>query len=593
MATEPKGESQSGGSMLAPVRRWLEARGAAVLPKTPAPPILGGIQTLNPDSWDDQLADPVSLQSLGGTEQRLIRSRIGIYAKWQDMTADPVISTALRLHITSALGGHESKGEMVFIEATPEAKGAVEGADKPDKTAKPGKPPKPGKGKPDKLSADEELVRKIAEDLQPLFNNIAPQVCFNAAAFGDAYGRIYAEQGLGVRDVYTDELVYPPLVQPYERGNTTIGYTVATGSKFTEKLTVLQMARMRMPRTVYLPQNRVIEKALRTSIKTDKLEELPALPALAGGSFLDGAEVAYDKFSAAWIGLTGQRVRDSIDETMLTVNQVGMQPRQREILSRSLQSMFEKSNEYIRQVVNGGKSVYNRIVHFLPVSSDKQITSINGPPSQGRASSLTVDDVMMNARFLAGALGHDLSMLGFADQLSGGLGDGGFFRVSAQAAERARMIRAALSEFFDHIIQVHALLKYGRDFSGMKKPWVVSYYSGISALETERAKTKVDNMNSSALMVQTMEQLKGLGLDEAAMQQFMETEMGMDADEARMYAKCLVKAAKEAKAAEAAANGAGPGGGGSPFGGAPDVDPPEPGGTPGEPGDGGIVSAEG
>lgn len=554
-----------------------------MLPATPAPPVIGTRQA--DEGWDDFLADPVSLQSLGGTPQRQIRSRIGIYAKWQDMIADPVISTALRLHSTSALGGHESKGEMVFIEATPEAK-ETKSSKAPAKFGAP-------KPKDEKEEAgDAALVKQIAEELQPLFNRIAPQVVFNAIAFGDGYGRIYSEPGLGVRDVYTDELVYPPLVQPYERGNTTIGFTVATSSKFTEKLTVLQMARMKMPRTLYLPQNRVIEKALRITLRTDKLEDLPALPALAGGSFLDGSEVAYDKFTAAWVGLTGQRVRDSIDETMLSVTQTGMSPGQRKVFSASLERMFKRSNEYINQVVSSGKSVFNRIVHMLPTSNDKQIVAIGGPPSQGRSSSLTVDDVMMNARFLAGSLGLDLSMLGFADQLSGGLGDGGFFRVSAQGAERARMIRAALSDFFNHIIEVHALLKYKRDFSGQKKPWVVNYYSGISALETERAKTKADNMNSAALMVQTMEQLKGLGFDEAATAQFLETEMGFDADVALTYAKALVKAAKDAKAAEVAANGGGPGGGG-PFGGGPDVDPPEPGGIPGEPGDGGIAPTEG
>ena len=106
-------------------------------------------------------------------------------------------------------------------------------------------------------------------------------------------------------------------MQPYERANITVGYEVSTGSRFREKLSVLQIARMKMPRQMFLPQSRVIEKAARISLLEDTLENLPAVPALAGGSFLDGAELAYSRFSAAWVGLVGQRVQDSINESLL------------------------------------------------------------------------------------------------------------------------------------------------------------------------------------------------------------------------------------------------------------------------------------
>lgn len=563
MATEPKGDPSPSRSVGSAIKRWFSDRGAAqtVGRAGETRPV---VRPPGLDEWDEWTADPVSMSFLAGSPNRQVRSRQQVYERWQDMLADPIISSALRLHVTSALGGHESRGEMVFLESTPEAK---------------------------KSKKEEDFVKSLADDLQALFNRIAPTSCFNAVAFGDSYGRVYAEPGLGVRDVYVDELVYPPVIQPYERGNMTIGYTVATGNRFNERLNVLQVARMKMPRVLYLPQNRVIEKAIRITLTTDKLEDLPAVPAIAGGSFLDGAEVAYDKFSASWTGLTGQRVQDSVDESMISVQQAGMTPAQRQKLKDSLVAMFQRSNDYINAVVKSGKSTFGRIYHFIPTSSDKQLTQIQGATGAGRASSLTIDDVMMNGRFLAGSLGLDLSMLGFADQLGGGLGEGGFFRVSAQSAERARAIRAAASEFFEHIIEVHCLMKHGRTFApGEKRPWVVNYYSGISALETERAKTKADNMNSTALLVQTLAQIKDLGLSKEAAQQLLEVEMGLDAKDAELYAAALEKAAKEAKEAEAAANGGGFGGPGGPEGGMPSVG--DPGAEPGEPG-GGIAPAEG
>lgn len=556
MATEPKGGLPAPiRSIGSAVKRWMSGRGAVqVAPeRTVRPPTVHGRDELEDWSW---LGDPVTLNALAGTANRQINSRMQVYEKWQDMVADPVISSALNLHCTAALGGDENTGEMVFIETTPEAK----------------KDPKAV-----------ELVTELAADLQPLFNRIVTTVCFNGVTFGDAYGRIYAEERVGVRDVYVDELVLPPLVQPYERGNTTIGFTVATGERYQERLTVMQMARMKMPRRLYKPQNRVVEKAIRSTLRIDRLEDLPALPALAGGSFLDGAEAAYDKFAASWAGLTGQRVRDSIDESMIGVQQAGMTPAQRKVFKESLERMFERSNAYINEVVSRGRAVFGRIMHFIPFSSDKQLTEIRGPVQSGAANNMTIDDVMFNAKLLAGALGTDLSMIGFGDIMSGGLGEGGFFRVSAQSAERARAIRSAAADFFNHIVEVHVLTKHGIDMTGRKVPWKISFYSGISALETEHAKTKADNINSAALIVQTLAQIKELGLDKEAAQQFMEREMGMDAADAKQYAAALEKAAKADKEAEAAANGGG-------FGGAPGGIIP--GADPGEPG-GGVDTAEG
>jgi hypothetical protein len=555
MATEPPSDLKPAGrGLVASVRQFLRGRGAVELPPSPQDLALRRGSGVGAGVFEEHIADPVTITPLAGTQQRPVRSRQQVYEKWQDMCADPIIASALTLHVTGALGGHESRGQMVFIEVHPDFKGNKEA---------------------------EALVAEVKDDLELMFNRVAPTLAFLGVWFGDGYGRLYATPRVGLRDIYVDELVLPPLVQPYERGSTTIGYTVATGSRYNEKLSVLQMMRMKMPRLMYVPQSRVIEKAIRVALTTDELEDLPALPAVAGGSFLDGAEAAYDKFSASWAGLTGQRVADSIDETLLSVTQTGMTPQQRDKFQKSLKEMFDRSNGYREAMVNAGRYAVGRIFHLLPTSSDKQIVQIQGAPSQGRAATLTIDDVMMNAKLLSGALGMDLSMQGFADLLSGGLGEGGFFRVSAQSAERARRIRGALSDALDHAADVHVLMKKNVDLNGQRRPWVINFFSGISALETEHAKTKGDKINATALFVQTLEGLKNLGLSKETMQTLLEQEAGMDAEAAKKYAADIEKAAKAAKAEAAGQFGDGPGGG-----------PLMPGAEPGTPG-GGIEPAEG
>lgn len=538
------------------VARFLGARGASELTKTGVgPPALPA----DPQDWGgDWGLEPVSLQVLTGADKSQARDRQNIYLKWQAMLADPVISSAMRLHVTAALGGHESKGQMVFIEAKAAAKAS---------------------------KRDAQLCEELQRDLGPLFDRIAPTVCMHGCTFGDAFGRIYAARGVGVRDVYVDELVYPPLIQPYERANSTVGFAVSTGVRFVERLTILQMARMKLPRMMWIPQHRVIEKAHRVSLLTDDLDALPAVPAMVGGSFLDGAETAYDKFSAAWAGLVGQRVQASIRENLITVQNAGMTKQQATFFKRALTRMLESRNAYIQKVVDSGQAVFKGLYHFIPTFNEKQVARIESSESAGATAPFTVDDIMMHARFLAGALGMDLSLLGFSDQLSGGMGDGGFFRVSAQTAERSRAIRTALSEFLEHIIMVHVLMKYGVDYTGQEVPWQINYYSGISALETERQKTRADAMNSAALMVQVFDGLKNMGLSEEAMAHLMESEMGLDAEDAKVYAKALFTA-KPPEGAEGGGFGGGGFGGGEP--GAPGGPPAETDERQGEPAEAGA-----
>jgi hypothetical protein len=493
-------------------------------------------------SDDIQLSDAYSydgqttVAALLGSGRRQARTRQAIYEKWSHMEGDPIISSALTLQVTAALGGHETTGDTVFIEKTPEA---------------------------DKNKQLGAIVEEITADLMPLFNKIAFNVAYNAVAFGDAYARPYLKQGVGLVDLCTDEMIRPPLVQPYERGSKTVGYHVYIGNKQIEKLSVAQLVRLKMPRTVWVPQVSVVEKAWRTAISEDDVEKLPLLPSLAGGSFLYNAEEAYDNLYQTLLGLVGQRWMDSIDEQMVGVNLQSMTKDQQKTFLDSIVKMLKKSKELAEGAVKGGRPVLEKIRHVIPMFGDKQVTQI-GPMSagSGRGANLSIDDVMMHAKMLSGSLGVDLSMLGFSELLSGGMGDGGFFRVSAQVAQRSQVIRGSLSDFFNALVDLHTLYRYGVVFEPAKRPWVMNYYGSISALETEKQRTRADAMNSGAMLVQTMAQFKDMGADKELMEAFLSKLMLMDEDVAKLIAKIV-----DMKPPEPAGGGFGGdgGGGGEPF----------------------------
>lgn len=453
-------------------------------------------------------AGSTTVASLLASGNREARNRQAIYDKWAQMEGDAVVSTAIGLLVTSALGGHETSGQLVFIEKSPEAER-------------------------DKRLG--EVVDEISGSLSAIFNRVAHQVAYTGAAFGDAYARIYADER-GVYDLYADELVRPQLVQPFERGSRTVGFAIYSGKKQFERLDASQMARLKMPRTTWIPQHGVYEKSMRLAITENDVDQLPILPSMAGGSLLYNAEDAYDNWVSSIAGLVGQRWIDSIDEQTVGVNLESMTREQQEQFVESVKTMLTNSKQYAERAYKTGKPIMERIRHILPVFGEKQLIAFGSGSQSGRASNLTIDDVMLHARLLSGALGVDLSMLGFADQMSGGLGEGGFFRVSAQAAERSRVIRVALAEFFDAVIDIHTLNRYGVVFEAGKRPWKINFFGSISALEAERQRTRMDAMNSGLLLLQAMQLAKDLGANREVMVEFLTKTMLLDEDQAKTYA---------------------------------------------------------
>lgn len=458
-------------------------------------------------------AGMTTVASLMASGTRKARTRQAIYDQWSQMEADPIVSSGVTLLVTSALGGHETNGELVFIERKPTS---------------------------DDSKQLDKIVEEISADLGPLLNRVAFQMAYLGSIFGDSYARIYCDKS-GVIDLYVDELVRPPLVQAFERGSRTVGFAVYTGEKNFQRLDRTQMARMKMPRTQWVPQHGVFEKSLKLALELDDIDALPLMPSMAGGSLIYSAEEPYGNLVASLLGLVGQRWMDSIDEQMLTVNLNDMSSAMQKKFLESVTAMLKRSKEVAEAAVKGGRPIMERVRHVIPVFGEKQLTTVQpangGQP--GRAGNISIEDVMLHARLLAGAIGVDLSMIGFADQMSGGLGEGGFFRTSAQAAERARVIRVALSECFNQVIDIHTLRRYGMVFPASERPWNINFYGSISALEAEKQRTRSEAMGAGLMLAQAIQAMKELGASKEVMTRFLADTMTLDEEQAKMYAQVV------------------------------------------------------
>ena len=339
-------------------------------------------------------------------------------------------------------------------------------------------------------------------------------------------------------------MVLPPLVQPFEQGSRTVGYVVGTATNSSGiKLSTTQMVRVKMPRTVYTPQARVMQKAFKTVMLEDDVNQLPYLPSLVGGSFLDGGvEEAYDNLMMALAGMVGQRIQDGLDEALLTLNMSDMSLEQQKATMTNIGTMLTNSAQQAAQAIKQGRPLLGKLRHLIPIWSEKQLVQVQEGTGSKRSGTISIEDVLFHAKQLSGAIGIDLAMLGFADLLAGGLGEGGFFRVSAQVAERSRMIRTAATQTVNDIIDIHLYKKSGLAFSAKDRPWVINYYSTISSLEKERQDTKLAAMNTGGLLIQSLAQLKDLGLGKDVTQHLLSTQMLLDENSAKLVADGLDKA---------------------------------------------------
>ena len=105
------------------------------------------------------------------------------------------------------------------------------------------------------------------------------------------------------------------------------------------------------------------------------------------------------------------------------------------------------------------------------------------------------------------------------------------------------MIRVALSEFFNDLIDKHCLFKYGKTLPKFNRPFTIDFYGSISAFESERQATRANAINSASMLAQAISQAKDLGLGENELINFMTKQLMLDEEDAVMYAKSITNQA--------------------------------------------------
>ncbi|WP_352309100.1 hypothetical protein [Psychrobacter sp. W2-37-MNA-CIBAN-0211] len=460
------------------------------------------------------------------SREKLPRTRQQIYTMWELMQKDPQISEALNLHVTAALGGHESTGDMIFM--TPH-----------DRIR--------GKGK--RAAELRKKVEREARHITPIINKQAFAMARQAIGFGDSFARIYLDKRHGVVGLMNNRHTASPLIMPFEQAGETVGYHALEEEDFERsiaKLTPMQLLRVKMPRSDIVPQMSLQVWQEEKTLIYDKRSDNPILPAEVGGSFLYPIEEAWQDVTISRAGLNNQTIADSVKQAFLTINMEGMPPAQQKKYRKSIVDMLTGYRDQVEDAFKGGEALHGTKYHVMPQWGDKQILNSVGEMSQ-RNAPLSENNLMINLRRVAGGLGIDLALVGWADMLAGGLGDGAAFHTSAQIMRRSLLIRQANTDAYNHLMSIHWGIKYGEYFEEKDYPWQFDFYSDQNAAAAQALNNKQARANTLTVQTQAIIGIKELGLDRHTAQLMLEDELGYDATTAERIAIAITAPAQDAE----------------------------------------------
>jgi hypothetical protein len=191
---------------------------------------------------------------------------------------------------------------------------------------------------------------------------------------------------------------------------------------------------------------------------------------------------------------------------------------------RKAQDTFRRG--YIQTAIN----------RLIPIWGDGkgrlEMSTVEGNPNIEALS-----DVEFHIKRMGSALGIDPSLLGFGEMLSGGLGDGGFFRVSILAAIKASLLRRAILTGLERLFDIHVAYKFNKVFLPGQKPWRIVFNSVSSAIEREEMENNEARANFAMLVGQLIQTIdpEFSTIDKAALNNWVYTDLfGMDEEKFKL-----------------------------------------------------------
>ncbi|MFU7888718.1 phage portal protein [Escherichia coli] len=422
-------------------------------------------------------ADSISLSA------ELPGERLQKYNILETMAKSPTISTALNIHIAHALAPSKKTGQAFILS------------------------PKDG--------SDAEAVSRCEEltaDLGAMINDGLPSWAMIMAIFGVSYVRPYAEQGRGITGIESSYYTLPHFVQEFYRGSQLVGfsgdYILDTHSLRRVITEPWNLVSMKNP--YWTPQHKVIPVSYGTkgySLLSDQADKPLMETQNYGTSFLEYSYEPYLNLCASLAALKSTRNNAAKIDRLIALTTNTLDPVNAANYTRGVSQALKRHSDLVAQMSINANAIPTVLNHLIPVMGDGK-NGITIDTQSIPADISGIEDVMFHLRQLAASLGIDATMLGWADQMSGGLGEGGWQQTAIQAALRANWIRQAAQRTIYRLLDIHLAYKYGKVYTETNRPYDVQFNSMNTAIQEEENRELDARANFVAVISQIMDQIQ-------------------------------------------------------------------------------------
>ncbi|NIZ34127.1 phage portal protein [Escherichia coli] len=366
-----------------------------------------------------------------------------------------------------------------------------------------------------KDGADTEAVSRCEEltaDLGTMINDGLPSWAMIMAIFGVSYVRPYAEQGRGITGIESSYYTLPHFVQEFYRGSQLVGfsgdYILDTHSLRRVITEPWNLVSMKNP--YWTPQHKVIPVSYGTkgySLLSDQADKPLMETQNYGTSFLEYSYEPYLNLCASLAALKSTRNNAAKIDRLIALTTNTLDPVNAANYTRGVSQALKRHSDLVAQRSINANAIPTVLNHLIPVMGDGK-NGITIDTQSIPADISGIEDVMFHLRQLAASLGIDATMLGWADQMSGGLGEGGWQQTAIQAALRANWIRQAAQRTIYRLLDIHLAYKYGKVYTETNRPYDVQFNSMNTAIQEEENRELDARANFVAVISQIMDQIQ-------------------------------------------------------------------------------------
>lgn len=426
----------------------------------------------------DAISDHVDSESNEESERDSLRQfkmpldRASKYEMIQQIMQDPTGAEGLDIHISYALSPDSKTNRCFYLQST--------------------------------APEHDKLVAELNARLVPKISKNLAQWCKVATGFGINFVRPRCKEGIGITHFQSDYHTMPNFVRKYEKAGLLAGYT-SQHLRDKDKAGVApappwSLLEIKIP--FFTPNINVAPTSydgklysLYDDIHDQKLIEAQDY----GTSFFEYSLEAFYDFKEALESLRASRRNASRIDRFITTQIDNLDPiagaEYINLISRQLKEDMAYAESRHRK--QGTKPLVNNSV--MPVAGNKGGVTIDTQSTDPNIQH--IEDLMLHLKRFTSSFGLDLALLGWSDSLSGGIGEGGYFQTSIQAARRAIWIRQAAEAFIMDAVDLDFWYRHRKAIpEGITKPWKVCFYAQNSAIEEQEGIERESKANYSAIV---------------------------------------------------------------------------------------------